>query len=222
VLLRNEEQSAEYSSPSGTYSSPSPFDGARSPSVGFEYELFSNSFSFAPMGPAHDVHRKIESCLPSWERAHKLADTYLEHAAWLFRTVSHQQLMDELLPTIYQREPRNLIPDYEDYGSPHALCLLFIIFALGALVDTDQEAFSAEATHYYQLAKAALGLQSVFVRPRLMTIQALNLMSVYNAMSQPDSHNDDEGTSMELSWILIRLCHQLSVSVCLFSPSSTC
>lgn len=83
-----------------------------------------------------------------------------------------------------------------------------MVFSVGALVDLTQEPYNAEAEHYYQLAKAAICLQSVLETPELTTIQALHLMSIYNAMSQNDKVGSE--TSMELSWSLIRLSMQLS------------
>lgn len=167
------------------------------------------------MGTSREIQSIIESHLPSYERAWQLAEIHLEHAAWIFRAVSPQQLKDEMLPIIYKRQAP--LDAAHEYSGPHDLALLFTVFAMGALLDLDQEPYNAESVHYYNLAKAAISLQSIFDKPELVTIQALHLMSVYNAMSQLDE-GDEEGegaTSMEMSWSLIRLCHQIAQTVSL-------
>ena len=146
-----------------------------------------------------------------------LSETYLEHAAWLFRAVSRIQLLDEMLPVIYKRKPP---PDpSHEYNGPHDIAVLFMIFAVGALVDLNQEPYNAEAEHFYNLAKASLTLQSILEKAELTTIQALHLMAIYNAMQQPDGSDGESETSMEMSWSLIRLCHQLAQTVRLICMS---
>ena len=172
----------------------------------------------------------VRGYLPSWQRALDLSKTYLEKAGWLFHAIGRTQLIDEMLPVIYKKQlPTD--PAHE-YSGPHDIAVVLMVFAVGALVDLTQEPYNAEAEHYYQLAKAAVCLQNVLESPELTTIQALHLMSIYNAMSQNDSPALNTGngvvsggilgngggetgsggsdTSMELSWSLIRLSMQLS------------
>ena len=173
--------------------------------------MFSQSFPFTPMGPAVAVQEVIESHLPNWERAHYLAETYLEQAAWLFRGVGRLQLLDEMLPVFYKKPVPYMLDDSEDYNGPHDLALLFMVFAIGALVDLRQDPNNPEADHYHQIARAAICLQPVLEKPSLVTIQTLHLLSIYNAMSS----NEVEGheTSMETTWSLITLATHLSQTV---------
>ncbi|KAI5123792.1 hypothetical protein M0805_009087 [Coniferiporia weirii] len=220
VLLINDDDDDNYSSPAASNSASSPASGpasareSKSPAIQADVAHFSNAFPFTPSGSVHEVRVKLLSYLPPWESALALIDVYFEQAAWLFRSVSRGQLVDEMMPVIYGRVPS--IPTH-DYGinceGPHALALLLMAFAVGTLVDLRQVAFSAEADHYYQLAKAAITLQSVLERPELVSIQALHLMSIYNAMRQPDSRDEEGETSMEMSWSLIRLAHQLAQTI---------
>lgn len=160
------------------------------------------------MGPVAQVQEMIEAQLPGWERACTLCETFTEQAAWLFRGVTRSQLIDEMLPTMYGKEAT--VPS-EDYSGPHDLALLFLVFAVGALVDLTQEPSSAEAEHYHQIARAAICLQPILEKPSLVTIQALHLFAIYNAMSKSDVVGRD--TSMETTWSLITLAAQLSQSV---------
>lgn len=149
--------------------------------------------------------------LPTWEHALSICEVYLDNAAWLFRGVSRRQLMDEMLPAIYKRKVTQ--PDEDDYGGPHHLALMMSIFAVGRIVDIGLTIATSEAEgeHYNQLAKAALCLQPVMEKPSLITIQALHMLSIYNAMSGSEVSGGE--SSMETTWSLIGLAAHLSQTV---------
>jgi hypothetical protein len=170
--------------------------------------MFSQAFPFSPLGPVTTVREIIEGHLPSLDRAKYLVQTYLEQAAWLFRSVSQEQLMDELLPVYYSKDP--VKPSHQTKGD-HELALLLLVFAVGALVDLQQEPFNHEAEHYHQLARAAICLQPVLEKPSLITIQAIHLLSIYNAMSGNELSAKE--TSMETTWSLTSLIAHLSQTV---------
>ncbi|KIJ65371.1 hypothetical protein HYDPIDRAFT_110415 [Hydnomerulius pinastri MD-312] len=195
----------------------SPPDSARdskSPSLPQELQMFSQAFPFTPMGPVVAVRELIEGHLPNWERASYLTQTYLEQAGWLFRGVSKEQIMDELLPVYYSNGP---LKATEENKSAHDLALLFLVFAVGALVDLTQEPANPEAEHYHQIARAAICLQPVLEKPSLVTIQALHLLSIYNAMSGNELSAKE--TSMETTWSLIILAAHLSQTIGLHRDS---
>lgn len=98
-----------------------------------------------------------------------------------------------------------------DYSSPHDFALLYLIFAVGALVDLKLEPCNPEGEHYHQLARAALVLQPVLEKPSLVTIQALHLLSIYNGMA--GNENSGGETSLETTWSLVAFAAQLSHSV---------
>lgn len=150
----------------------------------------------------------------------KLSNVYLEYAAWLFHSITRDQLIDDMLPAIYHRKlPDPSHGNPSDYEGPHALACLLMVFAMATLVDLRHEPYSAEADHYYQLAKAAIVLQNIFEQPSIVTIQALHLMSIYNGMRETE---EDYGEiSMETSWSLIRVCLQLALTVSLLSDLSS-
>ncbi|TDL15881.1 hypothetical protein BD410DRAFT_81432 [Rickenella mellea] len=232
-LLMNDDESfptpqpsiATATSPASTRDSASPSLHSVSPSI----LRFSASFPFTPMGstPAK-IQELIESHLPPWDRAQILVSVYLENAGWIYRAVSPEQVTEELLPIIYQRAsgvPEQQVQLQHDelhtantYSGPHDLALLLMIFAIGALVDLQQEPYNAEAEHYYHLAKAAITLQNVLEKPEMATIQALQLLSIYSAMYQTDVAGHE--TNMEMSWGLIRLCVQLAETIGLHRDSA--
>jgi hypothetical protein len=57
------------------------------------------------MGCTTDVQQLIESHLPTWERAHELCETYFEQVSWIFRGITRQQLLHDMLPVIYHKQP---------------------------------------------------------------------------------------------------------------------
>lgn len=178
----------------------------------------SDSFPFAFTGATSEVHETLLEHLPSFERACHLAELYVEHAAWLFRGVTKEQIMEEMLPFIYGQPVQAEDGTAIEYSGPHDLALLYCIFAIGCLVDFNHEPSIAEATQYEQCARAAMSLKSVWVKPSLTTVQALHLFSIYNAMAEDDSRPDS--ISMELSWGELSLAAQVCQIVSC-SPTSS-
>jgi hypothetical protein len=160
------------------------------------------------MGPVKDIIELIRSYLPPWELASAMADSYLECATWIFRSVTRHQLVNEMLPSIYRRLP---YPS-EEYNGPHDLALLFSIFALGRVLDVSLPTRAAEidGEHYNQLALAALCLQPVLEKPSLVTIQTLHIVSIYHAMLGNDISGE---SSMEFTWSLVNLAAHLAQTI---------
>lgn len=201
--------------PSDYASSPDSTRDSMSPGLPQEFRMFSLSFPFTPMGPTADIQDMIEGHLPPLGRAKYLAETYFEQAGWLFRSVSREQVMEELLLSYY---PNGTPPPPDEIKGAHELGLLLLVFAIGALVDLSQEASNNEAEHYHQLARASICLQPVMEKPSLITVQALHLLAAYNAMSGNEHAAKD--TSMETTWSLISLAAHLSQTIGLHRDSA--
>ena len=129
----------------------------------------------------------------------------------MFRGVTREQLIDDMLPVIYKMQVAH---PGEDYSGPHDLALLFIVLAIGALVGKDPA--HVLGGHFYQISRAAIALQPVLEKPSVVTIQTLYLMSVYNGMSGNDMKSD---TTMEMTWSLVTLASNLSQTVCCSLPN---
>ena len=56
---------------------------------------------------------------------------------------------------------------------PHSLAVLYMVLAIGTLMDLDIPINSPQATQYYQLARKALGLETIFEEQSIPSIQAL-------------------------------------------------
>jgi hypothetical protein len=110
-----------------------------------------------------------------------------------------------MLPAIYRRQAS---PPGEDYTGPHDFALLFIIFAVASLVQSEPS--NAWAEHFEQVLRAAMALQLVLEKPSIVTIQVLHQLSIYNAMSGVDFKSE---TSIETTWSLVTLAAHLSQTV---------
>ena len=178
---------------------------SKSPELPHDLEVFSQAFPFNP-GAGLTVRKIIQSYLPPRETAEYLVKTYLEQASWIFQSVTPEQIKDEILPEYYHTP----IPTDDKL---HQLALLFLVFAIGALVDLNKTPENADAEHFHRVARAAMCLRSVIERPSFETIQALHLLSIYNAMSGNELAG--QKTSMETTWSLVSLAAHLSHTVCL-------
>ncbi|KAG6808486.1 hypothetical protein H0H92_003983 [Tricholoma furcatifolium] len=130
-----------------------------------EIKICYRSFPFSPPGivPA-TVQPMIETFLPTIERAIELCETFMEHLSWMFQIVTRQQVIKELIPTIYKRVRVS-------YG-PHDLSLMLIVLGIGTLVDLNLPPYSLEAQHYYRLSQAALALQPALGQS-IVTVKSL-------------------------------------------------
>ncbi|KAI0698383.1 hypothetical protein BC835DRAFT_1269122 [Cytidiella melzeri] len=196
-------------SPSIGNQSPDSTRDSMTPPIAGELTRFSAAFPFSPIGATADVHQMIITYLPPYDRTLRLAQAYVEGAAWLFRGLTPQQLVDEMIPFIY-KQPMN-IPEgspMHDYSGPHDIAVVFLACAIGTLIERDHENQTGEGEHYYHLARAALCLQPVLEKPSMVTIQALRLLSNYVAMS-----GTERDSSIETAWSLLTLSSQLAQSV---------
>lgn len=178
-----------------------------------EINIFFRSFPFTPQGiEVEPIQSLIESFLPSMARATSLCDTLLEHLTWMFSIVSRQHIIGELIPAIYNRHH---VPFTARTYGPHDLALLLIALGIGALVDLTLTPYHPEAQHYYILARAALGLQSVLSHRSVVTVKCLHLMSIYNGMSGKESN-------LEHSYSLLNFAGQVALGVSKKTPPFLC
>lgn len=67
----------------------------------------------------------------------------------------------------------NASPPTDDPMLSHRLSLMFMVLAIGSLVDTKTQAYNLEAEKYHQLARAALFQNGLFDEPTINAVQAL-------------------------------------------------
>ncbi|THH16401.1 hypothetical protein EW146_g4238 [Bondarzewia mesenterica] len=214
LLLIDQDEPAN--SPSSTNHTDSSSRDSKSPKLSSTINRFSKAFPFSPVGSTDEVITMIHRCLPTWEMATSICETFLENAAWLFRGVSRIQLMEEILPSIYGKA----VDPVDDYSGPHDLALLLSIFSVGRIVDItlSPDVAEADGEHWNQLAMAALCLKPVLEKPSMVTIQVLHMASIFNAMSGSEAINGE--STMETTWSLIGLAAHLSQSMGLHRDSA--
>lgn len=148
------------------------------------------------------------SLLPPRPRAWSLCETYIEQASWMFRPLKRDEIIDDVLTSIYNAKKDRENPNSKATHdiSPHKLAVMFMIFAQGALVDLTLPAYNAEAENYHHYARAALSLRPVFDSPAIETVQAVVLMATYRA-------NTGKRYSLDSCWTLLSLGAKLAQSV---------
>lgn len=109
--------------------------------VSTEIARLSAAFPFGADGSIEKGLDLLFEYLPSQPRAWSLCETYMEQAAWSFRPIKRDQIIDDILSPVYKivKEKQFLGSTNDRAISPHRLAVLFLVFALGALVDLTLE-----------------------------------------------------------------------------------
>ncbi|KAH7868571.1 fungal-specific transcription factor domain-containing protein [Lentinula edodes] len=178
-----------------------------------------NSFPFAPdsIWDVESSMKLILSYLPERERAWALAEQFLTHNFWYIRTVSREELFDELLTPIYQFSSFLDDAGFTDLENtvplpPTRLAVLFICLALGSLADLSTPMYSTESALFFNLSRATLALHPVLVSPDLASIQALTLIGSYYGTGGPNY-------SIEATWVCLTFAAKLTHSLGLHRES---
>ena len=131
-----------------------------------------------------------EAQLPSYERGSSLIETYLDQAGWFVRPIQRSQLIDELFIPIYKAKnartttgPNASIQATVSLYDVQDLALLFMVFAMGALVDLTQPPYNDEGEIYHQMARYIVNMDAVSCTPSLCMIQTLCLVGSYRIMA---------------------------------------
>jgi hypothetical protein len=132
------------------------------------------------------IRESIISLLPPVSVARSWCDIYFRHAAWMCVTQHHSifasnddyryrytpiaetDFYDTIFVPIYEQDAR-----YRGPTGSHSLAVLYMALALGTLLDLDRPAHCPESKQFYQLARAALTLDSVLEAQSIPAIQAL-------------------------------------------------
>jgi len=140
---------------------------------------------------ADGVRGSIIGLLPGSSHARKFCEIYYRHAAWMYvmcrlfvyplsgtcgaltfsrryTPIPETEFYETIFRPVYDPDAAY----HEPIGS-HSLAVLYMILALGTLLDLERPAHSPESTQYYQLGRAALTLDSVLEEQSIPGLQAL-------------------------------------------------
>ncbi|KAF7349831.1 Zn(2)-C6 fungal-type domain-containing protein [Mycena venus] len=148
---------------------------------------FTDAPTFSGSATGFDLSNLLGQ-LPDELRAWALYHVYIAEASWYCTPIKAEEL-HELLTCLYN--PHSDLPGL----SPHAVAVVFLVFALAALADLSLPAYSTQAETYFDLGRAALMLRPIFGRTDLYAVQALVLAGLYYAAGGPRY-------SMESSWTM--------------------
>ncbi|KAF8998591.1 hypothetical protein BDQ17DRAFT_1362076 [Cyathus striatus] len=159
------------------------------------------AFPIAPASYSDNVGlQNICWYLPTPEIALELRSIYFSHAAWMYNPVSFDSFNSEVYAQFYEMNVSQL-PDEPILA--HRLSLLFMVLAIGALMNTSLPAYNLEAEKYHQLARAALFHTTLFDEPTINAVQALYLMTYYLFLA--DRHGTASGARWALMGIAVKL-----------------
>ncbi|KAF7317966.1 Fungal-trans domain-containing protein [Mycena kentingensis (nom. inval.)] len=100
---------------------------------------YSFPFSASVGKTGQNIRATLFSLLPRSDVARRFSEIYYRHAAWLYTPISEDDFYDDIFHPIY--DPTSA---YEVVSS-HNLSVLFMVLALGTLMDDAMPAHSAEA-----------------------------------------------------------------------------
>ncbi|KAG2754657.1 hypothetical protein P692DRAFT_20950168 [Suillus brevipes Sb2] len=183
------------------------------PSMSADVSRLESSLPFSLTGiPDHDQCQSILgsllSLLPPYPRASALCETYMEHAAWIFRPIRREELIDDILSPVYalaQKRQSNT-PESKAECPEHTIAALYMVFAQGALMDLTLPSCNQEAEDYFHLGRVALSLRSVFESPTTHTVQALAVMGYCYS-------NRGKQNALNSAWSIIALASKLAQSM---------
>ncbi|PCH44393.1 hypothetical protein WOLCODRAFT_138977 [Wolfiporia cocos MD-104 SS10] len=172
-LLQNEEGGEDAAeSPQGSSPSDAPW-----PSYAFPF--------WTSASDAASVRESLIESLPDESEARRLAALYFEHAAWMYTPIPQAEFYSSVLARFY--EQRAAVAIDQDVMDSHRLSILFLVIAMGLMLDLTKPPSTSEAMHYYQLSRAALSVDSILEHQTIPAIQALLLMCHFMFLSNVEN-----------------------------------
>ncbi|KAG7443621.1 uncharacterized protein BT62DRAFT_934859 [Guyanagaster necrorhizus] len=179
-------------------------------------EILARASSFPISAVPHTLHEdsfSIQSLfwyLPPADKAAELRSIYYTNAAWMYNPIPQESFDFEVYHQFYDTSN---VPSADDPLLPHRLSLMFMILAIGTLMDTSLPAYNIDAEKYHQLAKAALFRDSFVDSPTINAVQALYLMTFYLFLS------DRNGAGSGSRWALMGMAVKVAQSIGLHRDS---
>ncbi|PCH34306.1 hypothetical protein WOLCODRAFT_95215 [Wolfiporia cocos MD-104 SS10] len=151
------------------------------------------------------VQAEIHKMLPSLSRACQLCEIFTEYGQFLWYPIPRTELFDTILGAVYQP-----IPDIPcSLAGVHTIALLFMVFALATLFDTNMPPAAIEAHEFYLLSRVCLRCAPPIHDTTLNAVQTMIYMAQYLEMSDCEPAH----TGSHKAWLQINLAVKLGLSV---------
>ncbi|KDQ61622.1 hypothetical protein JAAARDRAFT_204099 [Jaapia argillacea MUCL 33604] len=176
-----------------------------------EILILTGSFPIIPMirtasNLEVDRLKSLYWYLPDHNTAAHLRQVYYRHAAWMYDPIPVQDFNEQVFYHIYPLDGTS--PVHEPLMG-HRLSLMFMVLAIGTLMDTTLHPYSVEAEKFHQLGRAALFQSDLFDDPSLHAIQALFLMSFYLFLSE--RHGAGAGSRWAIMGMAVKLAQSIGL-----------
>ncbi|KAI0296024.1 fungal-specific transcription factor domain-containing protein [Russula brevipes] len=174
---------------------------------------FSGSVPLSPISrPSVDTVkerlRNLHWYLPSAEKAAELRDLYYTYAAWMYNPVSISEFNATVYSVLFKSQGAMAMNEEPSAVLSQRLSVMFMVLAIGCLMDIRLPSYNVEAEKYHQLARAALFQNNIFDEPTLGAVQALYLMSFYLFLS--DRHGNSGGSRWAIMGMAVKLAQSVN------------
>jgi hypothetical protein len=129
-----------------------------------------------------------------------------------YNPISISDFNTTIYSTLFKSQSALATSDEPNAVVSHRLSVMFMVLAIGSLMDTRLPAYNVEAEKYHQLARATLFQNNVFDEPNLGVVQALYLMSFYLFFS--DRHGTSGGSRWAITGMAARIAQSVSLFLC--------
>ncbi|KAG2033698.1 fungal-specific transcription factor domain-containing protein [Suillus americanus] len=168
------------------------------PGLSPEIEKLSQTFPY-PWLPNNPMRQRIHGMLPSREEAEYLCTQARSNALWQYNLDPSETWLPNLVHHVYTTPMSSL--------SFRRLSLLFIMMAIGLLVDLKQQNESPRAEVFHRLARASLCETNLMDEPSLDLLQTLFYMIWYLLIFS------DKSQAVSYAWSIMGLAVKLAQSL---------
>lgn len=168
------------------------------PGLSPEIEKLSQTFPY-PWLPNNPMRQRIYEMLPSREEAEYLCTQARLNALWQYNLDPSETWLPNLVHHVYTTPMSSL--------SFRRLSLLFIMMAIGLLVDLGQQNESPRAEVFHRLARASLCETNLMDEPSLDLLQTLFYMIWYLLIFS------DKSQAVSYAWSIMGLAVKLAQSL---------
>ncbi|KAH7890671.1 fungal-specific transcription factor domain-containing protein [Phlebopus sp. FC_14] len=174
-------------------------------------DVLSRSGAFPIVATTHSTAENVRLrdlywYLPPAPKVQDLCRIYYQFGSWMYNPINEINFFEDIYPQFYAPQ---VGPPSDDPQLSHKLSLMFMILAIGSLMDIQQSAYNIEAEKYHQLARATLFQSSLFEDPTIYAVQTLFLMSFYLFLS--DRHGSNSGTRWAIMGLAIKIAQSIGL-----------